>query len=135
MELETMFVDQKWKILEILAHEELSPLEISEKTNTTISNISQQLKLLELSGFVTKKRISNRDRGKPRMIYQLANNYSYLISIMNDFTKKKLLRLTPHNRLILKIWFLEDTELHYYMEKVYWTIEKHLKEISLIAID
>ncbi len=134
MELETLFTDVKWNILQALSKREQSPLEIANNLQTTISNISQQLKLLEVAGLVKKKKISNREKGKPRTIFSIAQDYSYMISIMNNFTKKRLMKLTPHHKSILKIWLTEDPQLHYYIEKFYWKIEELLQDIQGIAI-
>ncbi len=134
MELESLFTDLKWNILQTISKKSKSPLEIANKLNTTISNISQQLRLLEVAGLVKKKRVSNRSKGKPRILFSIAKDYTYIISIMNSFTRKKLLTLPLHNKSILQIWLNEDPEVHYYLEKFYWQIETHLPEIQAIAI-
>jgi len=134
MELETMFVDQKWNILKNLSANKHSPLQLATKSNTSIANISQQLRLLEAAHLVQKQKIPNRDKGKPRTLFSLTDNYAYLISTMNDFAEKKLLKLSDHNKAILKIWYLEDQELHYPLEKFFWKIEPNLQEIEGIAI-
>jgi hypothetical protein len=41
MELELMFSEQKWNILKCLADGKASPLQLAEKLNTTMANISQ----------------------------------------------------------------------------------------------
>ena len=56
MEVETLLTGTKWQIIEQLAKKKQSPLELAEKLNTTIANISQQLRLLELSNLVKKKK-------------------------------------------------------------------------------
>jgi len=34
----------------------------------------------------------------------------------------------------MKIWALEDPEMHYYLEKFYWMIEEDIPEIRAVAI-
>jgi DNA-binding Lrp family transcriptional regulator len=135
MELEPLFMTSRWDILKILSQKGKSPLEISQELNATISYVSQQLKLLEAAGLVKKEKISTREKGKPRTVFSLSKDCSYLISIANKFTEKKLLSLTDYHKLILKIWFLDDPSLHYYIEKFYWKIEENLSEIEGIFID
>ena len=135
MELETLFTDVKWNILKILSKKEMSPLEISNELGTTISNISQQLKLLEMAGLVKKQKVSNRERGKPRSIFSIAKNSAYLILVMDTLAEKKLLPLTEYNKAVLRIWMLEDPTLHYYLEKFFWEIEEHLHDIKAIAVN
>ena len=135
MELETMFTEQKWNILKCLSNEKFSPLQLAEKLDTTMANISQQLRLLEASNLVKKEKIKNRDKGKPRSLFSLTEDYAYLIPTMQNFANKRLLKATPHHKAILKIWFIENEELQYNMEKLYWSLEPNLKSIKGIAVN
>ena len=130
-----MFSEQKWNILRSLSSERLSPLQLADKLNTTIANISQQLRLLQAANLVKKEKIKNRDKGKPRTLFSLTEDCAYLIPTMQNFTDKKLLRVTEHHKTILKIWFLENQELHLFIEKLYWKIEPHLKEVQAIGFN
>ena len=135
MEKETLFTSSKWEILKLLAEKKMSPLELAKEANTSMANISQQLRLLEMAGLVTSKRISNRDKGKPRIIYSLKGNTSYIITMANQFTEKKFFKLSRYNKIVLKIWFLERPEMQYFLEKLFWSIEKHLDDVSAIYLD
>jgi DNA-binding transcriptional regulator GbsR (MarR family) len=135
MELETMFTEQKWNILKCLSKEKYSPLQLAEKLNTTMANISQQLRLLEAANLVKKEKIRNRDKGKPRALFSLTDDYAYLISAIQSFANKRLLKVTPHHKIILKIWFLKTPELHYAIEKLYWKIEPYIDNIDAIAVN
>jgi len=135
MEQEMLFTASKWEIFKLLSDKPLSPIELAKHSNTSIANVSQQLRLLEIAGLVKSERISNRDRGQPRILYSLSGNNGYLISTSNEFVEKKLIKLSAHNQIIIKIWFYQDKEAHYFLEKGFWKIEEHLKEIDGIAID
>jgi len=135
MEQETLFTASKWEILKILSSGSKSPLQLAKLSNTSVANISQQLRLLEMAGLVQSKRISNRDKGQPRLLYSLAGNHSFLIASTHDFVEKKLLKLSEYNKIILKIWFLDNPKLHYYLEKAFWYIEEHLPRIDAILFD
>jgi len=134
MELETMFSEQRWNIIRCLGENKHSPLQLAGKLNTTIANISQQLRLLQAANLVKTERVQSREKGKPRKFFTLSHDYVYLISAMNEFTDKKLLELSDHHKTILKIWFMENSELHYDLEKFYWKIEKYLKDITGIIV-
>lgn len=135
MEHETLFTASKWDILKLLADQSLSPIELAKRSNTSVANVSQQLRLLEMAGLVKSERISNRDRGQPRILYSLAGNHSYLIASTNDFVEKKRLQLSHINKIVLRIWFFEQQQYQYYLEKAFWNIEKELLKIDAIAID
>jgi DNA-binding HxlR family transcriptional regulator len=135
MEIETLFTEQKWNILRCLSDGPHSPMQLAEKLKTTMANISQQLRLLEVAKLVKKEKISNRDRGKPRTLYSLLEEYGYLISVMSGFAEKKLLGLTEHHKFILKVWFLENNEVGYCLEQFYWAIIPYLNKVHLIAFN
>lgn len=123
MGLEPLFSDAKWAVLKALSVRNMSPLELANLLNTTISNVSQQLRLLELAGLVSKVRVPNRDKGKPRMVYSLKGDCSYIISLGSDFAEKKLLSMTDYHKVVSKIWHMGKLEDHYYVEKLYWKLE------------
>ena len=135
MEQETLFTSSKWDILKCLEKGKKSPIDLATEANTSIANISQQLRLLELAGFVKSERISNREKGQSRIVYSLAGSFSYLIVTSNDFVNKKFMKLEEYQRTILKIWFIEDPVLQYYIEKYYWTIEHLLDKVDFLCVE
>jgi predicted transcriptional regulator len=135
MDIETLFTVSKWGILTHLAEGKFSPLELSKKLNTSIANISQQLRLLEFAGLVKKQKISQREAGKPRTLYFLANDFGYLVLLMKDCADKRLLALTEHHKIIMRIWLIEDVSKHYVLEKLYWKIEPVIEQAKCIVVD
>jgi len=121
--------------LEILARKPSSPVEISREINTSVAYVSQQLKLLEAGSLVVKKRTGLAEKGKPRIIFSLSNEILQLNILMNKLPARKLLHLTDYHKLILRIWLLENSDLHYYLEKLYWKIEDSLDDINGIFVD
>jgi len=132
MEQETLFTASKWDILKVLSSGSKSPIQLAKVLNTSVANISQQLRLLDMAGLVQSKRISNRDKGQPRLLYSLAGNHSFLISTSHDFVEKKLFQLSDYNKIILRIWFIDQPELHYFIEKAFWHLEEHLEKINAL---
>jgi len=135
MEQETLFTSSKWDILKCLESASKSPLDLAKETNTSVANISQQLRLLELAGYVKSERISNRDKGLPRVLYSIANNNAFLIASAPGFIEKKNILLQEYQKCTLRIWFLDNIALQHYVERFFWTIEKSLDKIDLITLD
>lgn len=135
MEQETLFTSSKWDILKCLEAGKKSPLDLAKETNTSVANISQQLRLLELAGFVKSERISNRDKGLPRILYSIADNHSYIVAATPGFVDKKFLKLQDYQKCSLKIWFLDNQNIQRYVERFFWDIEKYLEKIDVLAID
>ena len=133
MELEGLFSGTKWDILTELSKKDLSPLQISKRLNTSIANISQQIRLLEAYGIVSRKKISASGAGKPRTIFSIKDDLILSIGVMKNFARKKLIKADEHHKTILNIWAL-DARLHYCLEKFYWKIEPGLKNIRAFGI-
>ena len=133
MEHETLFTATKWDILKILEGGAKSPIEITKELNSSMANVSQQLRLLEMAGLVTSKRVSNRDKDKPRLLYSLVGNLSYVISTSDNFVDKKIVPMSEHNKIILHIWFLEDPQLRYALEKAFWQIESQFSSLNSLC--
>jgi len=133
MDHETLFTATKWDILKCLEKGPQSPIELSKSLSSSLANVSQQLRLLEMAGVVSSKRIANRDKDKPRILYSIAGNLSYLIATSENFVDKKLLSLSDRNKVILRIWFLEDQQVRYALEKAFWQIETNLGTIDRLS--
>ena len=102
MDFETLFTSTKWEILDQLSKKSYSPLELSKILNTSMANISQQLRLLEALNLVKKEKVSNRDKGKPRTLYSLSADYAYIIVFANGIAEKKLVKLNASTKSSVK---------------------------------
>jgi DNA-binding transcriptional regulator GbsR (MarR family) len=134
MELELMFSDQKWNILKCLSEGKYSPIQLAEKLNTTMANISQQMRLLEAANLVKKEKIKNRDKGKPRALFSLSDEFAYMIPTMKGFAQKKLIKVNDHQKIMLKIWFIEDASVQNAIERAYLKLKPWLKDIKMMVI-
>lgn len=134
MQFDGLFTDQRWNILQHLATQKYSPMELSKITKTTSANISQQLRLLEMARIVKKERVATRDKGKPRMLFSLSNEFFYVVTLMKNRADKRFLNLTEHQRAILSIWLMENTGNRYILEKLYWKLEPFFSKIKVIAV-
>jgi predicted transcriptional regulator len=135
MEQETLFTSSKWDILKCLEMGKKSPLELAKETNTSVANISQQLRLLELAGLVKSERISNRDKGLPRILYSIADNTSFVVASTPGFVNKKFIKLQDYQKCTLKIWFMDNQNLQRYVERFFWTLERNLDKIDVMVMD
>lgn len=132
MEQETLFTSAKWNILKALALEKKSPLELAELANTSMSNISQSLRFLELANIVKSERISNRDKGQPRIVYSLANDNAYLIITATGLVDKKLIPINEHKKIMIKIWLHPDETKHETIEQGYQELRNKMQNIDAI---
>ena len=135
MEFDDFLIQPRWQILELLANSSNSPVKISEKIGTSVAYVSQQLKLLEAANIVKKKRTRAVEKGKPRLMYSIEKDFFYITSLVNKFPIKKKISPSTHQKIVLKIWMLDDKELVYNTEKLFWRIESSLDNIKDISID
>ncbi|MFH1505727.1 MAG: ArsR family transcriptional regulator [archaeon] len=135
MEQETLFTGSKWNILQALSRGKRSPFELAEESKTSVANISQQLRLLEIAGLIKSERIPNREKGQPRVLYSLAKECSFLIAIASGLVEKQFFDLSLANKLVLKIWFFPEASQRYYLEKGFWQFEEHLDKIDSLLVD
>jgi len=130
MDIGSFFGTSKWKILELIAEKPSSPTEIALMLKTSVSYVSQQLKLLEAAGFIVREKTGIIDKEKPRYLYSLANEIFHLAALAKGWSSKKLFHLTDYHKIILKIWLLENSLIHYHVEKLFWLIEYKIDEIE-----
>jgi predicted transcriptional regulator len=135
MDFDLFLTSPRWEILKIIAEKPSSPVEIAEKLKTTVSYVSQQLKLLDAANLLTKEKTGAAEKGKPRTIFGLSNELLYVTALTKNFSGKKLLYVSDYHRTILKIWFSLDSSLHYITEKLFWKLEEDINEIDAIFIE
>ncbi len=135
MELAPLFTEQRWNILKHLSNERLSPLQLASITNTTIANISQQLRLLEAANLVKKERLPNRDKGQPRTLFSLSYDYAYLILITDKFADKKLIKLSRNQTHLLKILSIDNAVQREKILEAYLQIREYIGSIHAMAAD
>lgn len=111
MDLETLFTGSKWEILKKISNKPMSPLQLSTKLSTTIANISQQMRLLEVAGLLSKEKISTRESGKPRTLFGIDHDFAHVILVGKEGAKKELLAAPMQKRILLNAWFTNDEDV------------------------
>jgi predicted transcriptional regulator len=135
MNVTDLFTGTKWDILSNLSKQKQSPLELANKLNTTIANISQQLRLLEAAGLVKTEKTRSAEKGKPRILYSLAKDFVYVVTLQDGVAEKKLIEANRLHNIISMIWQLKNSEIHDEVIKLVCEVEKELSEIDLIGFD
>ena len=135
MELDSFLASPRWEILKIISERPSSPIEIAEKTKTTVSFISQQLKLLEAAQLVSKEKTGAFEKGKPRNLFSISKDLFYLVMLTNGFGDKKSLSLEDYQKSILRTWFLENKSLQYFLEDFIYKIKNNFQDINAIFVD
>ena len=103
--------DTKWSLLKELEKGPLSPKELSDLTNTSIANTSQQLKLLEAQGFLKKiknKGINARKNRDARILYSIAKQKVWVSKIDKNRVDRKELKNVDEYLLNLLLCDIKD---------------------------
>ena len=102
MDIETLLTGTKWEIIEKLAEKPTSPMELAKYLNTSLANISIQLRLLQTIGIIDKKKITSRAPGKPRALFSISDDYAMISIITEGLAKKRLLKINSKQKEALK---------------------------------
>ncbi len=135
MELDSFLASPRWEILKIISEKPSSPIEIAEKTKTTVSFVSQQLKLLEAAQIVSKEKTGAFEKGKPRNLFSISKDIFYSILLTNGFGEKRNLDLEDYQKSIFKIWLLENKSLQYFLEDFIYKIKDNFKNVHAVFVD
>jgi predicted transcriptional regulator len=135
MDVDSFLGEKRWEILRIVARSPSSPIELAERLSTTVSYISQQLKLLEAAGLVGKTKTGAAEKGKPRNVYFLEKEFAHVSILTNDVTLKKKIFLSLYNKAVLAILSLENSMLHEPYLRFFNRILDFSKEIKEIYLD
>lgn len=106
MDVDLLTAKAKWAVLERLAKKESSPLEIAKQLNTSVANVSTQLRYLEIANVVKKRRITNAAAGMPRILYSINRPLCIVMAASNDFSMRKVVELDAEKEIMLRIWQL-----------------------------
>lgn len=135
MDFDLFLTSPRWEILKIIAEKPSSPVEIAEKINTTVSYVSQQLKLLDAANLLSKEKTGSVEKGKPRTLFSLSKELVYLSALTKDFSNKKLIYLSDFHKSVIKIWIFTDPVYHFSIEKLLMSIEEEKNEIDGVFLE
>jgi predicted transcriptional regulator len=134
MDLEPLFTQTKWSILKLLSSRPMSPIEIAAELDTTLANVSQQLRLLEAAGILKKERIREREKNKPRILFSLVSDFSYIITLTGNYANKKKMVLDERKKFILRCWEYGDSSLHQALEGIFSKLEPIADKVNALAL-
>ncbi len=128
----TLLTGAKWELLKMIAIKPMSPTELAEQTNTSIANITQQLRLLEMAGLIEGERQKRDGKGKPQTIYKLSTSKALIIALTPLFAEKGVVIPTRFEAAILRLILIRDPKREELLLKLL-SIYPHLKDIELIG--
>jgi DNA-binding MarR family transcriptional regulator len=135
MDYSNLLTDSKWQLLKELSNKETTPSELAEKTNTSLANISQQLRLLEAYGIVKKeKKEKNLGPGKPKTNYSINKEIINLTYISKNETFKKNLELDFLQKAILKSMIFEGNNYAFYLQRFLLTTKEVIENCDYIGL-
>lgn len=134
MDFDLLARSPRWDLLELLARTPSSPVELSKHLNTSVSYVSQQLKLLEAANLITKQKTGNAEKGKPRYLYTLSKEILQVTALLRTSATKKTISLSEYHKTILRIWLIDSPLLHHPLEKLYWKLESDLSLIEAFFV-
>jgi DNA-binding transcriptional regulator GbsR (MarR family) len=135
MELDSFLASPRWEILSLISERPSSPIELAEKTKTTVSFVSQQLKLLEAAQIVKKTKTGAFEKGKPRNLFSISKDFLYLTILTNGFSSKKKVDLDLYKKALLQSWLIENEKIQEFFQELLIKLKQELPEIQAILLD
>jgi DNA-binding MarR family transcriptional regulator len=130
-----MLTNNKWQLLKEIAEQNQSPTELAEKTGTSISNVTQQLKLLEAYNIIRKEKDTEKNTiGKPKTIYSLNHEFVYATMLKHGRAEKKHFKIDGFTKTLFNILFLINTDDIFFMIKFMIQHEDLVKKCKAVGI-
>jgi len=128
-----IFSSNKWEILKEIAVSPQSPSDLALKSNTSLSNITQQLKLLEAYQIVRRDKSEEKNTGKPRTIYSLNIELVYALILKNGMAERKVFHIDHNNEMFFNILFSMNPEDLMFILKFSFKYEDILKKCKSVG--
>ncbi len=126
-EIPDIFNNNRWAILKELSKGEQSATDLAETLKTSVSNITQQLKLLEAYNIIIKRKSDEKAVGKPKTIYKIKDEFVYAAMLKNGRAEKRLFKLEGFNGFIHNMIFTTGPDDSFYILKFMLKHEEVLK--------
>jgi len=126
--------NNRWIILKEIAESPQSPSDLALKTNTSLSNISQHLKLLEAYKIVRKDKSEEKNTGKPRTIYSLNVELAYALVLKEGKADRRVFNIDSNNNMFFNVLFSITPEDLMFMLKFIFKYEEVLKKCKSIGL-
>jgi hypothetical protein len=128
-----IFLNNKWTILKEIAKMPQSPSDLALKNNTSLSNITQQLKLLEAYKVVRKEKSEEKNAGKPRTIYYLNADLTYNILLKKGMAERKVFYIDHSSEMFFDVMFGMPTDDLMFILKFIFKYEEVLRKCKAIG--
>ena len=125
--------NNRWVILKEIAEVPQSPSDLALKTGTSLSNITQHLKLLEAYKIVRKDKSEEKNAGKPRTIYSLNVELAYALVLKEGKAERKIFNVDSSNNMFFDVLFSTNHDDLMFMLKFMFKYEEVLKKCKAIG--
>jgi hypothetical protein len=113
-----IFSGNKWELLKEVSYKPVSPTELAITTKTSLSNIIQQLKLLEAYNLVRKEKSTEKSSGgKPKTMYSLSNEFVFAAIVKQGLVEKKFYKIEGMSKVFFNILFIAGIEDLFFIMK------------------
>lgn len=105
-----MLQHSRWSILQAVSHNPSSATDISERTDGSLPNVTQQLKLLEAHDLVRFRTARSGQAGKPRKIFSLRRAVCHITFARQGFAGKRLVYPDQMQEMLISTFFLPSED-------------------------
>src|SRR3989339_622746 len=113
---EEILCNSKWLIIKEIAQKTQSASELATVLKTSVSNVIQQLKLIEAYGLVRKEKSTEKNIGKPKINYALNQEFVYALMVNQGRAEKKYFKSEGISKMMFNLLFLSSDDAYYIMK-------------------
>jgi DNA-binding PadR family transcriptional regulator len=134
MEFTQLFQTGRFDILNEIANQKQSATDIAKSLKTSVSNVNQQLKLLEAYGYIEKEKTKQTGKaGKPKNLYKIKKEFNYLVSVHKNKVQKIKVPATPFHVMGINTMLVPQQEDHFFIVKFCLQTEDILQKCDGVA--
>jgi len=126
-EIPDILTSSRWQLLKELSEQEQSATELADTLETSVSNVTQQLKILEAYNIVVSRKSTEKHVGKPKIIYRIKEDLVYAAMLKKGKAEKKVFKLEGFNGFLYNLIFTTGADDSFYILKFMLKHEELLK--------
>jgi len=134
MQQESLLQNSRWQVLKAITQSHTSASEIAKVINTSIPNVTQQLKLLEAYGIVAFDKEKKEGLGKPRQLYKLTKPVASIALARDGMAKQKFFQPCWEQALILSSTFIKSPQEQFCLLKFLFNNEEILQKCGVAYV-
>lgn len=128
-----LFSGTKWKIITLLASKNRTQTELAKALGISAPTLQTHLSHLREKGLI-RKAGEKKGKTRPYIEYSIGDGFVFFVKAVPNEAEQKMMKVDDDLLLHLRIWSIPQREFQLPIEKFWWEIKEHVKDIGAIAV-